>query len=43
MRAVYLATGVACDTRVVTIDDAGARWHAVSPEYATSDRLDPAS
>jgi homoserine kinase len=43
MRAVYVATGVACDTRVVTIDDAGARWHAVSPEYATSDRLDPAS
>jgi homoserine kinase len=31
MRAAYEATGVPCDTRVVTIDDAGARWSALDP------------
>jgi homoserine kinase len=31
MRGVYEGTGVACDTRVVTIDDAGARWTALAP------------
>lgn len=29
MRVAYEATGIACDTRVVTIDDTGARWHAL--------------
>lgn len=37
MQAVYRATGVACDTRVVTIDDAGARWRAVEPEITDHD------
>jgi hypothetical protein len=37
MQTVYRATGVACDTRVVTIDEAGARWRAVDPEIIDHD------
>jgi len=32
MRGAFDAVGLACDTRVVTIDDAGARWHPLDPQ-----------
>jgi hypothetical protein len=32
MRGAFESAGLACDTRVVTIDDAGARWHALDPD-----------
>jgi homoserine kinase len=32
MGAAYRATGAACDTRVVTIDEAGARWQPLDPD-----------
>jgi homoserine kinase len=36
MRRVYVATGVGCDTRVVTIDDAGARWTPLAADAWTA-------
>jgi homoserine kinase len=37
MQSAYQAAGVACDTRVVTIDEAGARWRPVDPAFPFHD------